>query len=111
MNVLDIINDLKVDELSKEEKEELLEQIRNEIDSIDNSLIGLLDYRASKYQVLSSLKKLLGLDNYSPEREKEILERIKKNEIGSLHTKELLQIFERIIDVSRAVQKRFRDQE
>ena len=72
MNVLDIINDLKVDELSKEEKEELLEQIRNEIDSIDNSLIGLLDYRASKYQVLSSLKKLLGLDNYSPEREKEI---------------------------------------
>ena len=111
MNVLDIINDIDVKALSRVEKKELLEQIRNEINSIDDSLVNLLDYRASKYEVLSTLKKHLGLDNYSPEREKEILERMKKSNTTNLQSGELMQIFERIIDISRAIQRRLRDKE
>ena len=111
MNVLDIINDIDVRALSTAEQQELLEQIRNEINSIDDSLVNLLDYRASKYEILSTLKQHLGLDNYSPEREKEILERIKKSSAANLRSGELMQIFERIIDISRAIQRRLRDKE
>lgn len=111
MNLLDTINDLKLEVLTKNEKEELLEQIRSEIDSIDDSLKRLLEYRASKYELLSFLKKQLGLDNYSPSREKQIIERISSSTKGNLQKKDLQQIFERIVDVSRAIQKRIREKE
>jgi chorismate mutase len=109
MNVLDTLSDINIDVLSKSDKEELLKQIRLEIDSIDDSLAELLNYRASKYEILSILKKQLKLKNYSPQREEKILNRITRNNKSNLSSNELIQIFERIIDVSRAIQKRSRD--
>ena len=106
MNVLDSLTELNIEALSKEEKRELLKQIRDEIDSIDDSLAELLNYRAAKYELLSSLKKQLDLPNFSPKREKEIIKRIGNSSKSNLRSKELMQIFERIIDVSRAIQKR-----
>lgn len=106
MNDLDSLTELNIESLSKEEKRELLTQIRDEIDSIDESLAELLNYRASKYEILSSLKHQLDLNNYSPQREKEIIERIGNSNKSNLSSKDLMQIFERIIDVSRAIQKR-----
>jgi len=109
MNVLDSLTEIKIESLSKEEKMELLNQIRDEIDSIDDSLAELLNYRASKYKNLSKLKKQLDLNNYSPQREKEIIERIAKRGKSNLNPEELVQIFERIIDISRAIQKKYRN--
>jgi chorismate mutase len=109
MNVLDSLTEIKIESLSKEEKIELLNQIRDEIDSIDDSLAELLNYRASKYKNLSKLKKQLDLNNYSPQREKEIIERIAKRGKSNLNPKDLVQIFERIIDISRAIQKKYRN--
>ena len=108
MNVIDSLTEINIETLSVEEKKELLEQIRAEIDAIDDSLIELLNYRAGKYELLSLLKQLLNLPNYSPEREKEILRRVGKNSKDNLTSNELRSIFERIIDVSRAIQKRIR---
>lgn len=110
MNVLDSLAQLNIETLSNEEKRELLKQIRDEIDSIDDSLAELLNYRAAKYDILSTLKQQLDLNNYSPQREKEIIERITNNKKSNLNSKDLMQIFERIIDVSRAIQKKTRNQ-
>ena len=109
MNVLDSLTELNIESLSKEEKRELLKQIRDEIDSIDDSLAELLNYRAAKYEILSTLKQQLVLNNYSPQREKEIIERIANNKKSNLNSKDLMRIFERIIDVSRAIQKKNRN--
>lgn len=109
MNVLDSLTELNIESLSKEEKRELLKQIRDEIDSIDDSLAELLNYRAAKYEILNRLKQQLGLNNYSPQREKDIIERIANSSKSNLSSKDLIQIFERIIDVSRAIQKKDRN--
>ncbi len=109
MNVIDSLTELNFEVLSKEEKREMLIQIRDEIDSIDDSLAELLNYRAAKYEILSTLKQQLHLNNYSPQREKEIIERIGNSNKSNLSSKDLMQIFERIIDDSRAIQKRVRN--
>jgi chorismate mutase/prephenate dehydratase len=109
MNVLDSLTELNIKSLSNEEKKELLKQIRDEIDSIDDSLAELLNYRAAKYEKLSKLKQQLVLSNYSPQREKEIIERIANSNKRNLSSKDLIRIFERIIDVSRAIQKKNRN--
>ena len=109
MNVLDSLTELNIETLSNEEKRDLLKQIRDEIDSIDDSLAELLNYRASKYDILSMLKQQLNLNNYSPQREKEIIERIGNSNKINFSSKDLMQVFERIIDVSRAIQKRVRN--
>ena len=111
MNALDTLTEINVGQFSAEEKIELLNQIRKEIDSVDDSLIELLNFRAEKYEILSLLKKQLDMNNYSPEREKEIIERIKNTGKENISSKDLLQIFERIIDVSRAIQKRAAEKE
>ena len=109
MNVLGSLTKLNIETLSDEEKRELLKQIRDEIDSIDDSLAELLNYRAAKYDILSNLKQQLDLNNYSPQREKVIIKRIGNSNKSNLSSKDLMQIFERIIDVSRAIQKRIRN--
>jgi len=109
MNVLDSLTQLNIETLSNEEKRELLKQIRDEIDSIDDSLAELLNYRAAKYDIMSTLKQQLDLNNYSPQREKEVIERIGNSNKSNLSSKDLMQIFERIIDVSRAIQKKVRN--
>ncbi len=109
MDVLDSTTEINNNSLSKKEKEEILEQIYSEIDSIDDSLVELLNYRAEKYELLSLLKKQLGIPNYSPKREKEILKHVEQSKTNNLSSREVKQIFERIIDVSRAMQKRVRD--
>jgi chorismate mutase len=109
MNVLDSLTELNIESLSNEEKRELLKQIRDDIDLIDDSLVELLNYRAAKYEILSTLKQQLGLNNYSPQREKEIIERIANSSKSNLSSKDLIQIFERIIDVSRTIQKKNRN--
>jgi chorismate mutase len=111
MNALDTLTEINVGQFSAEEKIELLNQIRKEIDSVDDSLIELLNFRAGKYEILSMLKKQLDMNNYSPEREKEIIERIKNTGKENISSKDLSQIFERIIDVSRAIQKRAAEKE
>lgn len=111
MNATDTLTDLNIEQISTAEKIEMLKQIRNEIDSIDDSLLELLNNRAGKYEILSLIKKQLNMNNYSAEREKEIIERIGNNNKSNISSKDLLRIFERIIDVSRAIQKRVADTE
>jgi chorismate mutase len=109
MNKTDILTEIKTEALSDQEKKELIGQLRNEIDSIDESIIRLLHCRAGKSELLGAIKKQLRLNNYSPEREKRIIELVSKNDGVNLGSKDIVRIYERIIDVFRSIQKRARD--
>jgi len=111
MNKTDTITEIKTEILSDPEKKELMEQLRLDIDSIDESIVKLLQSRAGKSELLGAIKKQLHMNNYSPKREKQIINLVKRNETVNLGSKDLLSIFERIIDVFRSVQKRARNKE
>jgi chorismate mutase len=111
MNKTETIPEIKTEVLSDPEKKQLLEQLRLEIDSIDESIIRLLHNRAGKSELLGAIKKQLHINNYSPDREKRIIDLVKTKESINLSSKDLARIFERIIDVFRSVQKRARNKE
>ena len=63
-----------MNEIERSKKE--LKQFRKDIDNIDDKLINLLNKRAEIVIKISQIKKLLNLDIFQPQREKEIIQRI-----------------------------------
>lgn len=85
-----------------------LSELRREMDEIDNQLSMLLIRRLKVSESIGKIKKELDLNSYTPERERETIMRV--TEIAdSPHLKVHLRIiFQRIIDQSRAVQRKFK---
>ena len=54
---------------------------------------------------IGKIKEQLGLEAYSPKREKEVLENILKHNKGPLNNLALRRLFERIIDESRRLER------
>jgi UPF0755 protein len=94
-----------LDSLSKEEKEKILKKLREEMDAIDTQIISQLNKRTVLTVLIGRIKRALGLPTYSPEREKQIAERISKLAEEPLRPASLLRIYERILDESRATQR------
>ncbi len=78
---------------------------RNRIDEIDKKLVELLNDRAHYADEIGKIKEQLGLEAYSPKREKEVLENILKHNKGPLNNLALRRLFERIIDESRKLER------
>jgi chorismate mutase len=78
---------------------------RKKIDEIDRKLVELLNQRAKMAQEIGRLKRNTQMPIYEPEREKTILENIRRENQGPLPHEELARIFERMIDVMRKLQK------
>jgi chorismate mutase len=78
---------------------------RDRIDEIDLTLVKLLNERATCAEEIGKLKLLLGMEAYSPEREKEVMRNVTKGNSGPLSAKALRRLFERIIDESRSVER------
>ncbi len=78
---------------------------RNRIDEIDKKLVELLNDRAHYADEIGKIKEQLGLEAYSPKREKEVLENILKHNKGPLNDLALRRVFERIIDESRKLER------
>ena len=95
----------ELDFLSKEEKEEILKKLRDEIDSIDKQIVPLLSKRTLMSVLVGRVKRSMNLPTYSPEREKEISKKISQNAKEPLRPESLLRIYERILDESRAIQR------
>jgi len=91
----------ELDSLSSRQREELLNKLRVEIDDIDRKLVELLNERTRRAVLIGRLKKALGQPTYSPEREKEIANKIKQYRTDPLTGESLIRIYERIIDESR----------
>jgi chorismate mutase len=82
-----------------------LEEFRKEIDELDRQLVHLLSKRAEAALQAGRLKVATSLPIYEPAREKVIYENVRSVNQGPLPDIELTHIFERIIDVMRALQR------
>ena len=82
-----------------------LEELRNRIDVLDRQLVELLNERARAALLIGHLKAATSLPVYEPAREKVIYNNVRANNKGPLPDIELTHIYERIIDVMRALQR------
>ena len=78
---------------------------RKKIDEMDRKLVELLNERAKAAQEIGRLKRNTKMPIYEPEREKTIFENVAKMNKGPLRDLDLKQVFERIIDIMRNLQK------
>jgi chorismate mutase len=74
---------------------------RQKIDEIDRKLVELLGERAHAVHQIGKLKVIAGLPAYEPEREKTVLDNARNANRGRLPDRDLLRIYERIVDVMR----------
>ena len=82
-----------------------IEDWRKKIDELDLRLVELINKRAEAAREIGKLKNNTNLPIYEPEREKRILENVKKANAGPLPDSEVQHVFERIIDVMRKLQQ------
>jgi chorismate mutase len=82
-----------------------LEEMRDQIDALDRQLVELLSERARAALRIGHLKAATSLPVYEPGREKVIYANVRAANKGPLPDIELTHIYERIIDVMRALQR------
>ncbi|HWA96349.1 MAG TPA: chorismate mutase [Terracidiphilus sp.] len=82
-----------------------LEELRSQIDVLDQQLVALLNERAKAALMIGHLKVATSLPVYEPAREKVIYQNVRTHNQGPLPDIELTHIYERIIDVMRALQR------
>jgi chorismate mutase len=78
---------------------------RKKIDEIDRKLVELFNERAHAAQEIGRIKRQRNLPIYEAERERTILQKICQMNQGPLSDSELIQVYERLIDIMRALQK------
>ena len=78
---------------------------RKKIDELDRQLVQLLSERAQAAVEIGRLKRNTNLPIYEPERERIVFENVQEMNRGPLPGRDLVRIFERIIDVMRNIQK------
>ena len=78
---------------------------RKKIDELDRQLVELLSDRARAAVAIGRLKRDTNLPIYEPQRERAVFENVQEVNRGPLPGKDLVRIFERIIDVMRNIQK------
>jgi len=78
---------------------------RRKIDELDRQIVLLISERAAAAQAIGRLKRATSLPVYEPNRERVIFDNVRSHNPGPLPDAELVHIYERIIDVMRALQK------
>jgi chorismate mutase len=78
---------------------------RKKIDELDRELVRLVNDRANCAMEIGRLKQGLAMPVYEPDREKIIFENIAKMNEGPLSQIQLRQVYERLIDVMRQLQR------
>ena len=84
-----------------------LDELRRDIDRVDEVLVRLLNERARRVCEVGHLKKVQGVDVYQPDREKEVLAHVRSIAAeGPLGADAIGRLFERIIDEARRLERR-----
>src|SRR5205809_7082425 len=84
-----------------------LDDLRDDIDRVDEVLVRLLNERARVACEIGKLKKALGIEVYQPEREKQVLAHVRSvASEGPLGADVIARLFERIIDEARRLERR-----
>lgn len=82
-----------------------IENWRLKIDELDRQIVALISERARAAQAIGRLKKSSTLPVYEPNREAVIFANVRACNQGPLPDIELTHIYERLIDVMRALQQ------
>jgi len=85
-----------------------IEELRGRIDVIDEELIRLLNVRVACAVEVGRLKHEAGMAIYQPEREAQVLTRVRAAAVklsGPLEAEAVVRIFERIIDEARRAER------
>ncbi len=82
-----------------------IEELRLRIDELDRRLVELLSERARAAQMIGRMKAATSLPVYEPDRERLVYANVRAANNGPLPDIELTHIYERIIDVMRALQR------
>jgi len=94
-----------IESLPDEKKQALLKKCRKRIDFFDRILVYILNKRTDTAVLIGRVKIALGQPIYSPERERDVSEKINRSNNGPLSRESLDRIYERILDESRSTQK------
>ena len=82
-----------------------IEDWRRKIDEVDLQLVRLINQRAQCAQEIGKLKRDSAMPVYEPDREKIIFENIARANGGPLSDVQLRQVYERLVDVMRQLQR------
>ena len=85
-----------------------IEELRDRIDKLDESLVKLLNVRVQCAVEVGRLKNEAGLPIYQPERESQVLSKVRTSATelaGPLTADAVVRIFERIIDEARRAER------
>lgn len=82
-----------------------INKIRKEIDTIDKTIVGLLNKRAGKILTIGKIKNKFKKSIYAPAREREILTKIAQSNIGPLKNEALEAIYREIMSASLSLEK------
>jgi chorismate mutase len=82
-----------------------IEDWRKKIDELDRRLVELLSERARAAVEIGKLKRETSLPIYEPDRERIVFTNVQAANPGPLAGRDLVRIYERIMDVMRNVQK------
>jgi chorismate mutase len=78
---------------------------RVKIDELDRKLVELLSQRAQAAHEIGKLKRTAGMPIYEPDREQTVFANVTKVNPGPLPDRDLLRIYERIMDIMRQIQR------
>jgi len=78
---------------------------RRKIDELDRKLVELLSQRAQAAHEIGKLKRNVGMPIYEPDREQSVFDNVRKVNQGPLPDRDLLRIYERIMDIMRQIQQ------
>ncbi len=84
-----------------------LDDLRRDIDRVDEALVRLLNERARYVCQIGALKRAQGVEIYQPDREKSVLAHVREVAgEGPLGPEAIARLFERIIDEARRLERR-----
>ncbi len=84
-----------------------LDDLRKDIDRVDEVLVRLLNERARVVCEIGRLKKEIGAEVYQPDREKQVIAHVRSvASEGPLGPEAVARLFERIIDEARRLERR-----
>jgi len=78
---------------------------RKKIDELDRKLVELLNQRAAAAHEIGRLKRDARMPIYEPDREQAVFDNVRRENRGPLPTRDLLNIYERIMDIMRQIQR------
>jgi chorismate mutase len=78
---------------------------RKKIDAIDRELADLLNQRAHAAHEIGKLKRSMAMPIYEPDREQTVFNNVRQVNRGPLPDRDLLRIYERIMDIMRQIQQ------